>query len=115
MSERWGHTHALPEALWPTRVRRATLYIINLLSSDHAMTLEVPYTPELEGFAVFRSRRVRGCGTAFDCTWATSIRRASRAVLGGCVRATPRGRWVAPAPKDAMGSLDDNERRPVHN
>ena len=35
-----------------------TLYIINLVSSTTPMTLEVPDVPELEGFAVFRSRRV---------------------------------------------------------
>lgn len=85
----------------------ATLYIINLISSTTPMALEVPHAPELEGFAVFRSRRVEDGRDRFrlHLGYFDSAREAERVLP--IVRAHYPAAWVALAPQDNMGSLDD--------
>lgn len=85
----------------------ATLYIINLISSTTPMTLEIPDVPELEGFAVFRSRRVEDGRDRFrlHVGYFESPEDAQR-VLPAVRRRYPAA-WIALAPHDSMGSLDD--------
>jgi len=84
-----------------------TLYIINLISSTTPMALEVPDAPELEGFAVFRSRRVEDGRDRFrlHVGYFESPEDAERVLPG--VRARYPAAWVSTAPPDSMGSLDD--------
>ena len=108
MSERVGaHARVAESAPAGTGQGSATLYIINLLSSTTPMTLEVPYTPELEGFAVFRSRRVEDGRDRFrlHLGYFDSPQEAQRVLT--VVRARYPAAWVALAPTDSMGSLDD--------
>ncbi len=108
MSERVGaHARVAESALAGTGHGNATLYIINLLSSTTPMTLEVPYAPELEGFAVFRSRRVEDGRDRFrlHLGYFESPQEAERVLT--VVRARYPAAWVALAPTDSMGSLDD--------
>jgi hypothetical protein len=108
MSERVGaHARVAESAPAGTGQGSATLYIINLLSSTTPMTLEVPYTPELEGFAVFRSRRVEDGRDRFrlHIGYFDSPQEAQRVLT--VVRARYPAAWVALAPTDSMGSLDD--------
>ena len=108
MSERVGaHARVAESALAEGGQGQATLYIINLLSSTTPMALEVPYASELEGFAVFRSRRVEDGRDRFrlHLGYFESAQEAERALT--VVRARYPAAWVALAPKDSMGSLDD--------
>jgi hypothetical protein len=108
MSERVGaHARVAESAQAGTGQSSAALYIINLLSSTTPMTLEVPYAPELEGFAVFRSRRVEDGRDRFrlHLGYFESPREAQRVLE--VVRARYPAAWVALAPADSMGSLDD--------
>jgi hypothetical protein len=108
MSERVGaHARVAESAPVGTGQGSATLYIINLLSSTTPMTLEVPYAPELEGFAVFRSRRVEDGRDRFrlHLGYFESPREAQRVLT--VVRTRYPAAWVALAPTDSMGSLDD--------
>ena len=108
MSERVGaHARVAESAPAGTGQGSATLYIINLLSSTTPMTLEVPYTPELEGVAVFRSRRVEDGRDRFrlHLGYFDSPREAQRVLT--VVRARYPAAWIALAPTDSMGSLDD--------
>lgn len=84
-----------------------TLYIINLISSTTPMALEVPDAPELDGFAVFRSRRVEDGRDRFrlHVGYFESPEDAARVLPG--VRARYPAAWVSIAPPDSMGSLDD--------
>ena len=85
----------------------ATLYIINLISSTTPMPLEVPDAPELEGFAVFRSRRVEDGRDRFrmHVGYFESPEDAARVLP--VVRVRYPAAWIALAPHDSMGSLDD--------
>jgi len=85
----------------------ATLYIINLISSTTPMALEVPDAPELEGFAVFRSRRVEDGRDRFrlHVGYFESPEDAARVLP--VVRVRYPAAWIALAPHDSMGSLDD--------
>jgi hypothetical protein len=108
MSERVGaHARVAESAPVEGGQGQAMLYIINLLSSTTPMALEVPYAPELEGFAVFRSRRVEDGRDRFrlHLGYFESIQEAERALT--VVRTRYPAAWVALAPKDSMGSLDD--------
>ncbi len=108
MSERVGaHARVAESAPASLGQGSATLYIINLLSSTTPMTLEVPYAPELEGFAVFRSRRVEDGRDRFrlHLGYFESPQEAQRVLA--VVRARYPAAWVALAPTDSMGSLDD--------
>jgi len=108
MSERVGaHARVAESAPAGTGQSSAALYIINLLSSTTPMTLEVPYAPELEGFAVFRSRRVEDGRDRFrlHLGYFESPREAARVLA--VVRVRYPAAWVALAPADSMGSLDD--------
>src|SRR4249920_2835093 len=108
MSQRVGaHAQVAESARAATGQGSATLYIINLLSSTTPMTLEVPYAPELEGFAVFRSRRVEDGRDRFrlHLGYFESPQEAERVLT--VVRARYPAAWVALAPTDSMGSLDD--------
>jgi hypothetical protein len=108
MSERVGaHARVAGSALADSAPVEATLYIINLLSSTTPMTLEVPYTPELEGFAVFRSRRVEDGRDRFRLHLGYFESQAEAERVLAAVRPRYPAAWVALAPKDAMGSLDD--------
>src|SRR5882672_54465 len=108
MSERVGaHARVAGSALADSGPGEATLYIINLLSSTTPMTLEVPYTPELEGFAVFRSRRVEDGRDRFRLHLGYFESQGEAERVLAAVRARYPAAWVALAPKDAMGSLDD--------
>jgi hypothetical protein len=108
MSERVGaHARVAGTALADSAPGEATLYIINLLSSTTPMTLEVPYTPELEGFAVFRSRRIEDGRDRFRLHLGYFESQSEAERVLAAVRARYPAAWVALAPKDAMGSLDD--------
>jgi hypothetical protein len=71
------------------------------------MALEVPDAPELEGFAVFRSRRVEDGRDRYrlHLGYFESREDAQRALPA--VRARYPAAWIALAPPDSMGSLDD--------
>jgi hypothetical protein len=108
MSERVGaHARVAESAPASTGQSNATLYIINLLSSTTPMALEVPYAPELEGFAVFRSRRVEDGRDRYrlHVGYFESPQEARRVL--NVVRTRYPAAWVALAPTDSMGSLDD--------
>jgi hypothetical protein len=85
----------------------ATLYIINLTSSTTPMALEVPDAPELEGFAVFRSRRVEDGRDRYRLHLGYFESREDAQRVLPIVRARYPASWVALAPPDSMGSLDD--------
>ena len=84
-----------------------TLYIINLISSTMPMALEVPDVPELEGFAVFRSRHVEDGRDRFrlHVGYFESPEDAKRVLRS--VRGRYPAAWISLAPHDSMGSLDD--------
>lgn len=108
MSERVGaHARVAENAPAMGGQGDATLYIINLLSSTTPMALEVPYAAELEGFAVFRSRRIEDGRDRFrlHLGYFESAQEAERVL--SVVRGRYPAAWVALAPKDSMGSLDD--------
>ena len=108
MSERVGaHARVAGSALADSAPGEATLYIINLVSSTTPMTLEVPYAPELEGFAVFRSRRVEDGRDRFRLHLGYFESQSEAQRVLAAVRPRYPAAWVALAPKDAMGSLDD--------
>src|SRR4029450_13036728 len=105
MSERVGaHARVAEIARASTGQSSAALYIINLLSSTTPMTLEVPYAPELEGFAVFRSRRVEDGRDRFrlHLGYFESPREAARVLA--VVRNRYLAAWVALARADSRGS-----------
>jgi hypothetical protein len=83
------------------------LYIINLSSSTTPMALEVPDAPELEGFAVFRSRRVEDGRDRYRLHLGYFESREDAQRVLPAVRARYPAAWVALAPPDSMGSLDD--------
>ncbi|HSC07703.1 MAG TPA: SPOR domain-containing protein, partial [Steroidobacteraceae bacterium] len=85
----------------------AALYIINLSSSTTPMALEVPDAPELEGFAVFRSRRVEDGRDRYRLHLGYFESREDAQRVLPVVRARYPAAWVALAPPDSMGSLDD--------
>jgi hypothetical protein len=85
----------------------AALYIINLTSSTTPMALEVPDAPELEGFAVFRSRRVEDGRDRYRLHLGYFESREEAQRVLPVVRARYPASWVALAPPDSMGSLDD--------
>ena len=85
----------------------ATLYIINLSSSTTPMALEVPDAPELEGFAVFRSRRVEDGRDRYRLHLGYFESREDAQRVLPVVRSRYPAAWVALAPPDSMGSLDD--------
>jgi hypothetical protein len=85
----------------------AALYIINLSSSTTPMALEVPDAPELEGFAVFRSRRVEDGRDRYRLHLGYFESREEAQRVLPAVRAQYPASWVALAPADSMGSLDD--------
>jgi hypothetical protein len=85
----------------------AALYIINLSSSTTPMALEVPDAPELEGFAVFRSRRVEDGRDRYRLHLGYFESREDAQRVLPVVRAKYPAAWVALAPPDSMGSLDD--------
>ena len=85
----------------------AALYIINLSSSTTPMALEVPDAPELEGFAVFRSRRVEDGRDRYRLHLGYFESREDAQRLLPVVRGKYPAAWVALAPPDSMGSLDD--------
>lgn len=84
-----------------------TLYIINLTSSAAPVALEMPDIPELEGLAVFRSRRIEDGRDRFrlHVGYFESQEDAERVLPA--VRARYPAAWAALAPPDSMGSLDD--------
>ncbi len=84
-----------------------TLYIINLISSTTPMALEVPDAPELEGFAVFRSRRVEDGRDRFRLHLGYFESREEAQRVLPVIRARYPAAWIAIAPQDSMGSLDD--------
>jgi hypothetical protein len=83
------------------------LYIINLASSTTPMALEVPDAHELEGFAVFRSRRVEDGRDRYRLHLGYFESREEAQRVLPVVRAQYPASWVALAPADSMGSLDD--------
>ena len=85
----------------------AALYIINLSSSTTPMALEVPDATELEGFAVFRSRRVEDGRDRFRLHVGYFESREDAQRVLPVVRAHYPAAWIALAPPDSMGSLDD--------
>jgi hypothetical protein len=85
----------------------ATLYIINLTSSAAPVPLEMPDIPELEGLAVFRSRRIEDGRDRFRMhVGFFESRDGAERVLPAVRRRYPAA-WIALAPPDSMGSLDD--------
>lgn len=85
----------------------AALYIINLISSTTPMALEVPDARELEGFAVFRSRRVEDGRDRFRLHLGYFESREDAQRVLPIVRAHYPAAWIALAPPDSMSSLDD--------
>ena len=71
------------------------------------MALEVPDAPELEGFAVFRSRRVEDGRDRYRLHLGYFESREDAQRVLPVVRARYPASWVALAPPDSMGSLDD--------
>jgi hypothetical protein len=71
------------------------------------MALEVPDAPELEGFAVFRSRRVEDGRDRYRLHLGYFESREDAQRVLPIVRARYPASWVALAPPDSMGSLDD--------
>ena len=114
MSERVGAHARVAESAPAGGQGSATLYIINLLSSTTPMTLEVPYSPELEGFAVFRSRRVEDGRDRFrlHLGYFESVQEAERAAGRGSRtlsrlpglhwrRGTAWDRWTTPTSRSS--------------
>jgi hypothetical protein len=85
----------------------ASLYIINLCSSAAPVALEAPDAPELAGFAVFRSRRVEDGRDRFRLHLGYFDSQEQAEKFLPLVRDRYPAAWVALAPKDGMGSLDD--------
>jgi hypothetical protein len=71
------------------------------------MALEVPDAPELEGFAVFRSRRVEDGRDRYRLHLGYFESREDAQRVLPVVRARYPAAWVALVPPDSMGSLDD--------
>ncbi|HSD75290.1 MAG TPA: SPOR domain-containing protein [Steroidobacteraceae bacterium] len=71
------------------------------------MALEVPDAPELEGFAVFRSRRVEDGRDRYRLHLGYFESREDAQRVLPIVRARYPASWIALAPPDSMGSLDD--------
>lgn len=86
---------------------QAQLYIINLLSSTTPLKLEAPDAPELGGFAVFRSRRVEDGRDRFRLHLGFFDSQEQAEKFLPLVRDHYPAAWVALAPEDSMGSLDD--------
>lgn len=101
MNERLGSPPAGPPA------DGAALYVITLVTSTAPASLEPPTGPELEGLAVFRSRRVEDGRERFRVHLGYFPSAAAAENILPIVRRTHPAAFVAPAPRSNMGSLDD--------
>ncbi len=83
------------------------LYIINLCASNTPLPLTALDVPELGGFAVFRSRRVEDGRDRFRLHLGFFDTQQQAEKFLPLVRDRYPAAWVALAPEDSMGSLDD--------
>jgi hypothetical protein len=83
------------------------LYIINLCASNAPIALEALNAPELGGFAVFRSRRAEDGRDRFRLHLGFFDSQQQAEKFLPLVRDRYPAAWVALAPEDSMGSLDD--------
>lgn len=83
------------------------LFVINLDSSSLPMALLVPFRHELEGFSVFRSRRIEDGRERFrlHVGYFDTQQHAEEAVA--VVRKYFPAAWISSAPGENLGSLED--------
>ncbi len=83
------------------------LFVINLDSSSLPMALLVPFRHELEGFSVFRSRKIEDGRERFrlHLGYFDTLRHAEEALA--VVRKYFPAAWISSAPGENLGSLED--------
>jgi hypothetical protein len=84
-----------------------SLYVITLCTASLPMVLRVPFVHELEGFSVFRSRRVENGRERYrlHLGYFDSAARAHEALA--VIRRYYPSAWISSAPRTSLGSLDD--------
>ena len=100
-------SHSTGNGRPPRTPGREALYVITLVSSTAPLPLAMSDLPELAGLAVFRSRLIEDGRERFRLhVGHFSSATAAERLLPAVRRAYPAA-FVATAPRDGMGSLDD--------